>query len=76
MSYQFIAWDHVSPVVRAIHAQACRCPGCRHPGVLRGDPRERRVRAVMFTIATLIGGTLGYAITPQQIAAGVAGLFL
>jgi uncharacterized paraquat-inducible protein A len=59
-------------VAPRIHAPNCHCPRCRH--VLRRyqDPRERRVRTVMFTLAILIGGALGHAFTPQQVAAGIA----
>lgn len=54
-----------------IHAPNCHCPRCRHAIRLRRDPRERRVRIIMFTAAALIGGTLGHLFTPQAVATAV-----
>ena len=56
-----------------LHAANCRCPRCMHHGGYRADPRERRVRVAMFTLAIVIGGLLGHTVTPQQIAVAIVG---
>jgi hypothetical protein len=71
MTYQSTHWTRSTRAVRGIHAHNCHCPRCT-PGYGRADPRERRVRTAMFTLAILIGGTLGHLYTPQDIAANLA----
>jgi len=68
MMYEPIA----APRPRArIHGANCHCPRClRYTG--RADPRERRIRIGMFGLAAIIGGLLGYTVTPQDLAASVA----
>jgi len=57
--------------IRGIHAQNCHCPRCMHHAAVRADPRERTIRAIMFAAALLIGGALGHAVTPQDLAAEI-----